>query len=249
MRPRYTASPVHSTPAPRPRLACGGSSLIRGGADPAFAWSLRPAPATGQPPAVSTLHACCCRLLCHSPHQCGPCGVHSSIEHLIHDAQRAVRCVSASHRASHPAAHDGGKGVQYSDRPAWLLPCSHARAEGRPHLCCAAVRRATAADKEELIDKVSAFIFDCDGVIWRGDSVIDGVPETLDWLRSKARALLDHESLPADVCSCPDAQLHVASMSDPGRGQGQVQGQYYPSRVMSMKYALRTPTGVLAWRI
>ena len=50
----------------------------------------------------------------------------------------------------------------------------------------AAVRRATAADKQALIDKVSAFIFDCDGVIWRGDSVIDGVPETLDWLRSKA---------------------------------------------------------------
>ena len=40
-------------------------------------------------------------------------------------------------------------------------------------------------DKKELVDKVSAFIFDCDGVIWRGDSVIDGVPETLDWLRAQ----------------------------------------------------------------
>lgn len=39
-------------------------------------------------------------------------------------------------------------------------------------------------DKKALVDKVDAFIFDCDGVIWRGDSVIDGVPETLDWLRS-----------------------------------------------------------------
>lgn len=35
--------------------------------------------------------------------------------------------------------------------------------------------------------QVDCFIFDCDGVIWRGDSVIDGVPETLDFLRSQAR--------------------------------------------------------------
>jgi hypothetical protein len=26
------------------------------------------------------------------------------------------------------------------------------------------------------------------GVIWKGDTLIDGVPETLDYLRSKARA-------------------------------------------------------------
>lgn len=47
-----------------------------------------------------------------------------------------------------------------------------------------AVSKASAEDKKALVDKVDAFIFDCDGVIWRGDSVIDGVPETLDWLRS-----------------------------------------------------------------
>ena len=38
-----------------------------------------------------------------------------------------------------------------------------------------------------LIAKVDCFIFDCDGVIWRGDSVIEGVPETLDYLRSLVR--------------------------------------------------------------
>lgn len=47
-------------------------------------------------------------------------------------------------------------------------------------------------DKRSLVDKVDAFIFDCDGVIWRGDSVIDGVPETLDWLRSLVRATYPH---------------------------------------------------------
>lgn len=35
----------------------------------------------------------------------------------------------------------------------------------------------------ELLDGIDVFIFDCDGVIWRGDSVIDGIPETLEKLR------------------------------------------------------------------
>lgn len=38
--------------------------------------------------------------------------------------------------------------------------------------------------------QVEAFIFDCDGVIWRGDSLIDGVPETLDMLRSMGKKLI-----------------------------------------------------------
>ena len=48
-----------------------------------------------------------------------------------------------------------------------------------------AAHKATLEDKKALIDKVDCFIFDCDGVIWRGDSVIEGVPETLDMLRAK----------------------------------------------------------------
>ena len=71
-----------------------------------------------------------------------------------------------------------------------------------------AARKASDQDKLELIKKVKCFIFDCDGgpaaghcwvkgrraaliltgclagVIWRGDSVIEGVSETLDLLRS-----------------------------------------------------------------
>ncbi|OVA11065.1 HAD-superfamily hydrolase [Macleaya cordata] len=42
----------------------------------------------------------------------------------------------------------------------------------------------------ELIDSVETFIFDCDGVIWKGDSLIDGVPKTLDMLRSKGKRLV-----------------------------------------------------------
>jgi len=40
-----------------------------------------------------------------------------------------------------------------------------------------------------LVNKAKCFIFDCDGVIWKGDKVIDGVPETLDLLRSLGKRL------------------------------------------------------------
>ncbi|KAG9149181.1 hypothetical protein Leryth_003182 [Lithospermum erythrorhizon] len=45
-------------------------------------------------------------------------------------------------------------------------------------------------DADQLIDSVETFIFDCDGVIWKGDKLIDGVPETLDMLREKGKRLV-----------------------------------------------------------
>ncbi|PSC71367.1 phosphoglycolate phosphatase [Micractinium conductrix] len=51
-------------------------------------------------------------------------------------------------------------------------------------------QRATLDAKRAILDKVDCFIFDCDGVIWRGDSVIDGVPETLDMLREMGKQLV-----------------------------------------------------------
>lgn len=43
--------------------------------------------------------------------------------------------------------------------------------------------------EKELLDKVDVFIFDCDGVIWRGDSLIDGIPETLAKLRKLGKKM------------------------------------------------------------
>lgn len=43
--------------------------------------------------------------------------------------------------------------------------------------------------QKELLDQVDVFIFDCDGVIWRGDSLIDGIPETLEKLRSAGKRM------------------------------------------------------------
>lgn len=42
---------------------------------------------------------------------------------------------------------------------------------------------------QQLLDNVDVFIFDCDGVIWRGDSVIPGIPETLDRLRALGKKM------------------------------------------------------------
>jgi phosphoglycolate phosphatase len=43
--------------------------------------------------------------------------------------------------------------------------------------------------QENLLDNVDVFIFDCDGVIWRGDSLIDGIPETLEKLRAAGKKM------------------------------------------------------------
>uniref|UniRef100_A0A7C8ZIJ0 Phosphoglycolate phosphatase n=1 Tax=Opuntia streptacantha TaxID=393608 RepID=A0A7C8ZIJ0_OPUST len=48
-----------------------------------------------------------------------------------------------------------------------------------------AAQPLTASDAAYLLHSVDAFLFDCDGVIWKGDTLIDGVPQTLDLLRSK----------------------------------------------------------------
>lgn len=45
-------------------------------------------------------------------------------------------------------------------------------------------------DKKLLVDSVETFIFDCDGVIWKGDSLIEGVPETIAMLRAMGKRLI-----------------------------------------------------------
>uniref|UniRef100_A0A7C8ZIQ1 Phosphoglycolate phosphatase n=1 Tax=Opuntia streptacantha TaxID=393608 RepID=A0A7C8ZIQ1_OPUST len=53
-----------------------------------------------------------------------------------------------------------------------------------------AAQPLTASDAAYLLHSVDAFLFDCDGVIWKGDTLIDGVPQTLDLLRSKGKKLV-----------------------------------------------------------
>jgi hypothetical protein len=44
-------------------------------------------------------------------------------------------------------------------------------------------------DYSSLLDKHDTFLFDCDGVIWNGDSIVDGVIDVLSMLRSKRTPL------------------------------------------------------------
>jgi len=46
------------------------------------------------------------------------------------------------------------------------------------------------ADYAELIEKYDTFLFDCDGVLWNGDHVIQGVAEILGYLRSKQKSVI-----------------------------------------------------------
>lgn len=45
------------------------------------------------------------------------------------------------------------------------------------------------SDSEAFVKDVDVFIFDCDGVIWRGDSLIDGVEETLGKLKALGKRM------------------------------------------------------------
>lgn len=51
-------------------------------------------------------------------------------------------------------------------------------------------QRLTPQAAADLLDSVDAFLFDCDGVIWKGDALIDGVPDTLDTLRAMGKKLI-----------------------------------------------------------
>jgi 4-nitrophenyl phosphatase len=39
---------------------------------------------------------------------------------------------------------------------------------------------------QELLDKYDTWMFDCDGVLWRGDGLIDGALDVLHVLRSQS---------------------------------------------------------------
>ena len=57
-------------------------------------------------------------------------------------------------------------------------------------------RKMDIAEAKKLLDKTKTFIFDCDGVIWKGDSLIDGVPETIDMLKSMGKQCFSSPTTP-----------------------------------------------------
>ncbi|KAJ7608444.1 HAD-like domain-containing protein [Roridomyces roridus] len=53
-----------------------------------------------------------------------------------------------------------------------------------------AARLSSAADYEGLLDKYETWMFDCDGVLWHGDRLIDGAIQVLDLLRSRKKKVI-----------------------------------------------------------
>ncbi|KAI9020551.1 HAD-like domain-containing protein [Hyaloraphidium curvatum] len=47
----------------------------------------------------------------------------------------------------------------------------------------------TKENAESFLDSIDAFLLDCDGVLWEGSRTFPGIPETLEWLRSRGKKL------------------------------------------------------------
>ena len=55
-----------------------------------------------------------------------------------------------------------------------------------------AARLSSKQDYENLLDKYDTWLFDCDGVLWEGDRLIDGATEVLGILRRLSMFPLPH---------------------------------------------------------
>eukprot|EP01050_Picozoa_sp_SAG11_P005197 SAG11_NODE_357_length_10240_cov_4.621142_7_plen_361_part_00 len=69
------------------------------------------------------------------------------------------------------------------------LSCAHWH-RGFKTGTAAADRRLTAASAATLVRESDAFLFDCDGVIWRGDELIPGIANALEQLRARGKRLI-----------------------------------------------------------
>ena len=53
-----------------------------------------------------------------------------------------------------------------------------------------AVRLSSREDYAGLLDKYDTWLFDCDGVLWQGDKLIDGATDVLQLLRHHSASLI-----------------------------------------------------------
>jgi 4-nitrophenyl phosphatase len=51
-------------------------------------------------------------------------------------------------------------------------------------------RLAKTQDYASLLSKYDTWMFDCDGVLWHGDKLVDGAIQVLDMLRKQSASLL-----------------------------------------------------------
>lgn len=48
------------------------------------------------------------------------------------------------------------------------------------------IRISTPSEYAKLLDNYDTWLFDCDGVLWRGDHLIEGAAQVLDMLRRRS---------------------------------------------------------------
>ena len=60
-----------------------------------------------------------------------------------------------------------------------------------------AARLTSAADYASLIEKYDTWLFDCDGVLWQGDRLVEGITDVLHFLRSRGMCLCYTHRRPA----------------------------------------------------
>ena len=65
-----------------------------------------------------------------------------------------------------------------------------------------AARLTLKQDYEALLDKYDTWLFDCDGVLWQGDQLVDGVVEVLELLRNRSEYMLPPTTICADRVCC-----------------------------------------------
>eukprot|EP01125_Pyxidicula_operculata_P001226 TRINITY_DN11156_c0_g1_i1.p1 TRINITY_DN11156_c0_g1~~TRINITY_DN11156_c0_g1_i1.p1 ORF type:complete len:304 (-),score=50.40 TRINITY_DN11156_c0_g1_i1:24-935(-) len=53
-----------------------------------------------------------------------------------------------------------------------------------------AIQEITSENVNEFLDHVDTFLLDCDGVLWRGNTLIEGIPDVIEFLRRKNKRLI-----------------------------------------------------------
>ncbi|KAJ6921312.1 hypothetical protein NC652_015273 [Populus alba x Populus x berolinensis] len=70
------------------------------------------------------------------------------------------------------------------------IPQGHNPFKSLEHKSGLAAQLLSTQNIRPFLDSAEVFLFDCDGVIWKGDKLIDGVSQTMDFLRSKGKKTL-----------------------------------------------------------
>ncbi|KAI6091893.1 4-nitrophenylphosphatase [Hypoxylon rubiginosum] len=89
---------------------------------------------------------------------------------------------------------------------------------------------------DEFLDKFDVFLLDCDGVLWSGDHLFEGIVETLELLRSKGKRIVFVTN--NSTKSRPDYQKKLTAMGIPSNVEEIFASAYssaiYISRILKL---------------